>query len=380
MIRARPAPVSRRRPATLLAGALLLPMLGGCGLQDFDKFRLDSGSTGSGDGGTDDGGDGGSGSGAVDSGLSGTGADGSSGGGSGSGSDGPDGGTDCEDADGDGVDTCSGDCDDTDPSTHPGAAEAEDPTACMRDADGDGWGDAAATGAVTPGQDCDDSDPALDPEDADGDGASPCAGDCDDTDPRTGPDAAPQELHPGCMVDADGDGWGDMLALPPATAGTDCDDTDPLVNPAATETPFDGDDTDCDGADGGFTTAASGGGGSGYSIRDHTTTTSTATVSTCPQIFDITIGVDIDHSYIGDLDVDLTSPGGITVALHDQGGGSADDIVGSYGSGGGTLTPASSLSPLLGTLGTGVWQLRITDNASYDEGQLRSWNLSLSCY
>jgi hypothetical protein len=45
----------------------------------------------------------------------------------------------CPDADGDGFD-CD-DCDDADPFTYPGAAYMESASDCMRDEDGDGWGD-----------------------------------------------------------------------------------------------------------------------------------------------------------------------------------------------------------------------------------------------
>jgi hypothetical protein len=45
----------------------------------------------------------------------------------------------CPDDDGDGAD-CD-DCDDADPFTYPGAAYLESASACMRDEDGDGWGD-----------------------------------------------------------------------------------------------------------------------------------------------------------------------------------------------------------------------------------------------
>lgn len=57
------------------------------------------------------------------------------------------------------------DCNDLDPYTHPGAAENEaDPTACMTDADGDGFGDTTpATSLIAPGTDCDDDNPDIHP-------------------------------------------------------------------------------------------------------------------------------------------------------------------------------------------------------------------------
>jgi hypothetical protein len=74
--------------------------------------------------------------------------------------------------------------------------------------------------------DCDDSDPSLNHVDADGDGASTCAGDCDDTDER---------LHPND---------GDMDLVSPCAG--DCDDGDALVLPTGAESRNAVDD-DCDG-------------------------------------------------------------------------------------------------------------------------------------
>ena len=57
------------------------------------------------------------------------------------------------------------DCDDNDPHTYPGAAEQDSETDCMRDFDGDGFGDSAPEqSSVVPGTDCDDSDANVNPE------------------------------------------------------------------------------------------------------------------------------------------------------------------------------------------------------------------------
>ena len=56
------------------------------------------------------------------------------------------------------------DCDDNDPNTFPGAAIEDSDTACMTDADGDGYGDANPENEmVEPGTDCDDTDPEVNP-------------------------------------------------------------------------------------------------------------------------------------------------------------------------------------------------------------------------
>ena len=67
------------------------------------------------------------------------------------------------DNDGDGFSEYE-DCDDTDPTTYPGAALEDSDTACMTDADGDGYGDANPENEnVEPGTDCDDTDPDVNP-------------------------------------------------------------------------------------------------------------------------------------------------------------------------------------------------------------------------
>lgn len=55
------------------------------------------------------------------------------------------------------------DCDDDNAATYPGAADQEDPSACMTDADEDGFGARTPDTGVTPGTDCDDDDPARSP-------------------------------------------------------------------------------------------------------------------------------------------------------------------------------------------------------------------------
>ncbi len=80
------------------------------------------------------------------------------------------------------------DCDDSSGTTHLGAAPNDDANACMKDDDGDGWGDSTPPPGVDAGTDCDDSAAAVHPganevcnntptdDDCDGDI------DCDDVD------------------------------------------------------------------------------------------------------------------------------------------------------------------------------------------------------
>jgi len=143
----------------------------------------------------------------------------------------------------------AGDCAPDDPNAHPGAAELESTTACRRDADGDGYGDADLPwdDELQPGSDCDDSDPDIWPRAPEHRGDE-VDSDCDGTEY--------------CYSDQDGDGWtdgravysSDLLcdALGETTAGHqgDCDDLDPNAWPDAPEVCGDGLDSDCDGAGG----------------------------------------------------------------------------------------------------------------------------------
>ncbi len=148
----------------------------------------------------------------------------------------------------------SGDCDDASADTFPGAAPSDDAAACMKDADGDGWGHPAPPAGVTAGTDCNDADETLGAEvfwflDGDGDGYGhpgdsqiSCtqppgyvfnAADCDDAAAHTFPGAAAKDNPFACMKDADDDDWGDSAPLAGVTPGTDCDDADDAAGPAA---------------------------------------------------------------------------------------------------------------------------------------------------
>ncbi|WP_430467643.1 T9SS type B sorting domain-containing protein [Winogradskyella ouciana] len=141
----------------------------------------------------------------------------------------------------------------------------------------------------------------------------------------------------------------------------------------------------------------------------------------------VSICLNMEHSYLGDLDIEIISPNGQTVRMHDQGGGSANlgepwatggvdgnsanttpgigydycfvpnggfpTLVGGVQTGGtftngdgpGTYTdsfvPAgsySSVNPLNGLLGSplnGDWTIRVVDNIGLDNGHIFSWSI-----
>ncbi len=76
------------------------------------------------------------------------------------------------------------------------------------------------------------------------------------------------------------------------------------------------------------------------------------------------VGVNIVHTYIGDLKVDLVAPDGSLYNLHNRGGGSADNIVK-------TVTLDLSTEAL-----NGEWKLRVSDHSRSDTGYVDSWNIT----
>lgn len=109
-------------------------------------------------------------------------------------------------------------------------------------------------------------------------------------------------------------------------------------------------------------------------IADYQWTNSQISVAANLEIDEVRVAVNVQHTYIGDLWLVLTSPEGTEVALHKWTGGSADDIVGTYGV---DLTPFEPLSTLLGESSMGTWQLAIHDNAAGDTGVLNSWSVEI---
>jgi subtilisin family serine protease len=87
-------------------------------------------------------------------------------------------------------------------------------------------------------------------------------------------------------------------------------------------------------------------------------------------ITDLRIGVDITHTYIGDLQVDIVAPDGTSVSLHDRSGGTQNDLRTMYTA---SLLPA--LNGLVGKSIGGTWSLRVVDTWRIDVGQLNSWRL-----
>ena len=84
----------------------------------------------------------------------------------------------------------------------------------------------------------------------------------------------------------------------------------------------------------------------------------------------VEVSVDITHTWIADLQIIVQSPAETDVILHDETGGSADDVVKTY-----TATTTPLLGSLAGQSIHGNWQLRVSDQAGQDVGKLNTWCL-----
>jgi len=102
--------------------------------------------------------------------------------------------------------------------------------------------------------------------------------------------------------------------------------------------------------------------------------TSVITVPDSFTVEDLNVYIDITHTYIGDLDVELENPQGDLVYLHHRTGGSDDDIVTWYDT---ETQPHDSLSGLTGKQAAGDWTLWVTDHAGVDSGMVNQWKLQI---
>ncbi|MFE2151898.1 S8 family serine peptidase [Streptomyces lavendulae] len=100
-------------------------------------------------------------------------------------------------------------------------------------------------------------------------------------------------------------------------------------------------------------------------IGDNTTVESPITVSgvTGNAPATLQVGVNIVHTYIGDLKVDLVAPDGSVYTLHNRAGGGTANINQTY-----TVNASSEAA-------NGTWKLRVNDNAGGDTGRIDSWSL-----
>jgi extracellular elastinolytic metalloproteinase len=84
----------------------------------------------------------------------------------------------------------------------------------------------------------------------------------------------------------------------------------------------------------------------------------------------ISVTVDIEHPFVGDLRVSLSSPDGRTSVLQDQEGFNAVNLQRTF-----TSEAMPALAALIGAKAGGVWTLNVADLARLNVGTFRSWGL-----
>jgi subtilisin-like proprotein convertase family protein len=87
---------------------------------------------------------------------------------------------------------------------------------------------------------------------------------------------------------------------------------------------------------------------------------------------EVEVSVDITHTYIRDLVIELVSPKGTVIELHRRAGGDADNVIETY-----KVASVFELDTLRGENVAGSWRLMLKDLEAKDEGKLNHWGLKI---
>jgi len=88
----------------------------------------------------------------------------------------------------------------------------------------------------------------------------------------------------------------------------------------------------------------------------------------------VEVTLDIDHTFVGDLRVELISPSGTVSTLIDRPGQTSSNI---FGDSDNDIGFTTSSTFHWGEAAAGEWSLRVSDNARFDTGTLNAWTLSI---
>ncbi|MEL6923608.1 MAG: proprotein convertase P-domain-containing protein [Bacteroidota bacterium] len=105
--------------------------------------------------------------------------------------------------------------------------------------------------------------------------------------------------------------------------------------------------------------------------NDKTGLMDTLKVSRKGKIKDITVSVDIDHPFVGDLQVALTTPAGKEIMLHNRQGGRTEGLKEEFS--------GAIMEDLIGDACHGDWTIQVKDMAVRDGGTLNSWAVEMKC-
>ena len=81
----------------------------------------------------------------------------------------------------------------------------------------------------------------------------------------------------------------------------------------------------------------------------------------------VSVSIDITHTWIGDLKVELLKDNAVVSTLHANTGGSQQNLV---------VTKTLSATELGVSAGKGNWSLKVVDNAAQDTGTIKSFKLA----
>ncbi len=111
-------------------------------------------------------------------------------------------------------------------------------------------------------------------------------------------------------------------------------------------------------------------------IKDLEIATLSLAIANTNAIKSLKVGVDIEHTYIGDLVITLIAPadmGVVPVILHDRASGATDNIKKTYDE-----VNAPGLAAFKGKSSQGTWTLEVVDKAQQDTGKIRSFTLEIA--
>jgi subtilisin-like proprotein convertase family protein len=110
-------------------------------------------------------------------------------------------------------------------------------------------------------------------------------------------------------------------------------------------------------------------------IHDLKTSRLRLAIADTQPIKSLKVTVDIDHTYIGDLEVTLEAPKSVSAKramLHDRKEGSAHNLKRTY-----DVVNAPDLARYLNTSPAGTWTLQLADKEKADTGTIRSFTLEM---
>jgi subtilisin-like proprotein convertase family protein len=111
-------------------------------------------------------------------------------------------------------------------------------------------------------------------------------------------------------------------------------------------------------------------------VKDQTTSRVIVAVGDAGQVSDVKVHIEIEHTYVGDLQVKLIPPagsGGQSVLLHDRAGRGQDNLIKTY-----DRDNTTGLASYVGKNLQGNWAMEVNDNANQDEGKIVSLSLELT--